>query len=183
MITEETAQRVSDALFAAAGPTVYAVVDGASVPDLLDKLYGLLPEFACLERGELEPDVAEVAPYLVRLEADSEFARWLIGEGWGKHWCIYATSRDEMRALRRHFQSLFIVHDAEGTPLYFRFYDPRVLRRFLPTCSSEELARMFGPVALFLLEDGDLNTVLQFRLTGGALDAARLPPQRRERAV
>ena len=179
----DAAPTVGGMLFAGEDLNVYAVVDGASAPDLLDKLYGLQPEFACLYRGELAPDLAEVAPYLVRLEAGSEFADWLIGEGWGRHWCVFAASRGEMRALRRHFQKLVIVYDTEGTPLYFRFYDPRVLRRFLPTCSGEELATVFGPVAAYILEGEDPSAVLRFQLADGSLEQARLPREQSERAV
>ncbi|MCK7510898.1 MAG: DUF4123 domain-containing protein [Desulfobacterales bacterium] len=72
---------------------VYAVLDGASIKSLGPKLYNLRPEHVCLYRGRLEPDMAEVAPYLVRLEQDSAFAQWVLGDGWGKHWGIFAVTR------------------------------------------------------------------------------------------
>src|SRR5689334_3416011 len=69
------------------GIQTFAVLDGAWIPDLVDQLYGEnKPEFVCLYRGELEPDIAEVAPYLVRLERDAPFTDWLLTEGWGRHW-------------------------------------------------------------------------------------------------
>lgn len=71
-------QLVSKYLFPEERTNTYAVIDGASAPDLLDKLYGLRPEFVCLFRGELDSGMAEVAPYLVRLDAQTEFARWVI---------------------------------------------------------------------------------------------------------
>ncbi len=147
----------------------YAVIDGASAPDLLDKLYGLRPEFVCLFRGEMEPDMAEVAPYLVRLDAQTEFARWVIEKGWGNHWCIFALSRADLRQMRNHFQKLLIVYDAAGNPLRFRYYDPRVLRVYLPTCNAEELATFFGEVACFVLEDKNPETILRFALESGFL--------------
>ena len=39
-----------------------------------------------------------------------------------------------------------------GERVYFRFYDPRVLRVYLPTCSSSELKGVFGPVGRFVVE-------------------------------
>ncbi len=71
-------------LFADSKLNAYAVLDGASNPALLDHLYdGERPDFACLYRGELEPDIAECAPYLVRLEANTAFLNWLTSNCWG----------------------------------------------------------------------------------------------------
>jgi len=47
------------------------------------------------------------------------------------------------------------VQDAKGKDMYFRFYDPRVLRVFLPTCTPEELSDFFGPIAGFLIESAE----------------------------
>jgi hypothetical protein len=149
---------------------VFAVLDGASVPGLLDRLYGnVRPEFECLYRGNLEPDMAEVAPYLVRLEADSEFTSWVLSEGWGKHWGVFAVTPADLRAMRMHLRRFVKVHDAEGKPLYFRYYDPRVLRTYLPTCNAKELADFFGPVAKYVGEGEQPDTLLEFRSEAGAL--------------
>ncbi|HLG17538.1 MAG TPA: DUF4123 domain-containing protein [Blastocatellia bacterium] len=169
MIQEELISSVSRYVFAEDGATTYAVLDGASVPDLLDKLYSQLPEFVCLYRGEQEPDMAEVAPYLVRLDPDSEFSDWLIGRGWGNQWGIFAQSRADIRAMRRHLRGLLVVYDADGRPLRFRYYDPRVLRKYLPTCNAEELGVIFGPVACYTVEDESPNTLLRFSLESGSL--------------
>src|SRR5262244_3899307 len=97
-------------LFTDEDTNVFAALDGASVPDLLDKLYGLLPKFECLFRGELEPDVAEVAPYLVQLEPTCEFTKWIVTHGWGQHWGIFAVSSADFRALLGHFRNLLTVY-------------------------------------------------------------------------
>src|SRR5262249_8859823 len=153
MIMKNMVPSVSPHLFAEEGTQVFAVLDGASVPGLLDNLYRYEPKYECLYRGELKPDMAEVPPYLVRLQPKSEFAAWVIGQGWGRHWGIFAVSRADLRALSRHFRTFLMVHDRDGKPLYFRYYDPRVLRVYLPTCNAEELATVFGPVLSYVLED------------------------------
>lgn len=142
-------------LFADEGMNAFAVLDGASVPRLRLKLHDFEPEHECLYRGELKPDMAEVAPYLVKLGQNEEFTQWVINEGWGKHWGIFAVSRAGLRALRTHFRKFLMVHDTEGKPVYFRYYDPRVLRAYLPTCTGDELRTVFGPVQTFLVEDKD----------------------------
>lgn len=172
-MTEELAQSVSERLFAEEAANVYAVLDGASVPALLDQLYELEPEHECLYRGELEPDLAEVAPYLVCLEPDAEFTRWLLAEGWGRHWGVFLSSDADLRALRRHLRTFLVVYDPEGRPLYFRYYDPRVLRVYMPTCNAEELQTVFGPVVSYLLEDEDPRALLRFQFMGGTLRRER----------
>ncbi len=160
---------LSRVLFGDEEAHAYAVLDGASIPDLLENMHRFQPEHECLYRGDLPADLAHAAPYLVRLEPESELAEWVIGQGWGRHWGIFAISPADLREMRRHFRTFLMVHDSEGKPLYFRYYDPRVLRVYLPTCNAEELATMFGPVACYLLEAEEPNTVLRFRRQDGAL--------------
>ncbi len=48
----------------------------------------------------------------------------------------------------------------QKAPLVFRYYDPRVLRVYLPTCSPAEFARFFGPISageLAGLSDDDVR--------------------------
>ena len=62
-----------------------------------------------------------------------------------------------------------IVKDEAGRKLYFRFYDPCVLRVFLPTGSSQQLLQMFGPIQQFIVDDHDLTKALLFSLGDGVL--------------
>ena len=175
METKGITQALGASLFTEDGASAFAVIDGASAAGLLDKLYGLQPEFACLYRGELAPDLAEVAPYLVRLEPATEFADWVVSEGWGKHWGVFALAHASLREMRRHFRSFLTVYDPEGKPLLFRYYDPRVLRVYLPTCDARELETVFGPVAAYLLEGEDPSEMLRFELSSGALQRRAQP--------
>lgn len=159
----------SDFLFAEKNTKVWAILDGASVESLLDQLHSMEPEFVCLYRGELEPDIAEVAPYLVRLDPHSAFTDWVLQKGWGQHWGIFLLARSEMDALRRHLRRFLTVHDPEGAPLLFRYYDPRVLRAYLPTCNAEELTTVFGPVACYMAEGEDPTTLVRFQFVNGEL--------------
>lgn len=154
-------------LFSEPGLNAYAVLDGAANPALLDHLYGEYPEFECLYRGELEPDIAECAPYLVRLEPQTPFCDWLLGNCRGNHWGIFATSREDIRALRQHFRKLNMVYDPQThAPLLFRYYDPRVLGVFLPTCDAEQMAEFFGPVRTYFAETGDGAGLARFDRRG-----------------
>jgi hypothetical protein len=153
---------------------VCAMLDGASVPGLLNRLHSEPSlEVECLFRGTLEPDMAQVAPYLVSLDPESEFTEWVVGSGWGQHWGSFVASRQGFRALRDHLRGLTLIHRGDGTPLYFRYYDPRVLRTFLPTCSPAQLKQMFGPVDAFLAENEAGDSVSIYRLNGQELSTVQ----------
>lgn len=158
---------------------VFAILDAAANPKLLDQLYGLRPPFECLYRGELKPDMAHVAPYLALLEPDSEFRDWVVREGWGKHWGVFALADCSLAEMRRHLRRFLTVHTEEGKPLLFRFYDPRVLRVYLPTCTAGELAEFFGPVQAFLTEGESPEEFLRFERADGKLKR-KVQPARKQ---
>jgi len=170
MADDAVVKSIRERLFFDPETSVYALLDGASVKELLDKLYGEEPpEYACLYSGELEPDMAEVAPYLARLDPEAGFAEWVLAEGWGNHWGVFVVSNDDLLAMRRHFRRFTKVLDPDGKYLYFRFYDPRVLRVFLPTCMPDELDEFFGSVLYFALEDEDPARMLRYSFKEGKL--------------
>jgi len=156
-------------LFGPGDTPVFAVLDGASSPELVKKLYEHEPEYCCLYRGELAPDIATVAPYLVRLDGDGEFTEWLLREGWGAHWGIFFLSPAVLRALRDHFRQFHAVELPDQRTVLFRYYDPRVLRAFVPVCNPVELQQFFGPVQSFLLEGETPEAGVRFVLAGKTL--------------
>jgi hypothetical protein len=156
-------------------PQVYALLDAARSELIFRKLGESDIEVECLYRGEKARELADVAPYLVHLQRENPFTRWVLENGWGKSWGIFLGSSASLNELRRHFRTFLMVYDEEGTPLYFRYYDPRVLRVYLPTCNAEELKTVFGPVEQYLLEDEDPSTALRFRDSSGVLIQEKLP--------
>lgn len=153
---------------------LFVILDGARNSGLYTAIQQSECEFECLYRGELDPDLAAVAPYLVRLERDKPFVNWLIDKGWGDSWGVFLHSTVAFRDLKRHLRKFLMVYDADAKPLYFRYYDPRVLRIYLPTCTSEELATVFGPIHSFLLEDSDPNILLHFISAAGKLEVQKI---------
>lgn len=155
--------RLRQVLFSSEHHSVYAILDGASVSGLLNKLYAAKEEWACLYRGQLEPDLAEVAPYLVKLREASEFTQWLLEKGWGKHWGIFVVTPVGLEALRRHLRQFLRVKDFTGKTLYFRYYDPRVLEVYLPTCRRDEIKILYGPVLRYIAEHPQADRALVFQ--------------------
>ena len=152
----------------------YAVLDGASVPDLPVRLYELGAVNVCLYRGELPADLVYAAPYLVYLYPGTPFTDWLLAECWGKHWGIFAQSRLSLTGMRKHFRLLLTVTDENGNPLLFRYYDPRVLLPFLMTCSGDELATIFGDVRYYFTELPELNQLSRVHFAENKLIEAKL---------
>jgi len=131
----------------------YVILDGAQNPSLLQALYAdHAPRWRCLFTGQLEPDMATVAPYLVELEHSSAFTRRLLAEGWGQNWGVFLTSQLALPALWRHVRQRVHVYGPNMESLFFRFYDPRVMRSYLPTCPQDQLAEFFGPVDFYFAE-------------------------------
>jgi hypothetical protein len=133
----------------------YALLDAARDDRIYPAILRADCEWTCLYRGDAAVTMAEVAPYLVQLERASAFTSWVIAEGWGNSWGVFLNTTVTMEALRNHFRRLVMVQLPDGRSVYFRFYDPRVLRVYLPTCTPEEIAAVFGPVERFVIEDED----------------------------
>jgi hypothetical protein len=152
----------------------YAVLDGASVPDLPNKLFEMQPRNVCLYRGELSADMVYVAPYLVHLFPGDAFAKWLLAECWGKHWGIFAQSALTLVSMRTHFRSLLTVYDESGNPLLFRFYDPRVFLTYISTCNGDELKSFFGMVSGYFAETEDAESLLRYKYENEVLKKNRL---------
>ena len=147
----------------------YAILDAARDDGIYAKLLETGMEHACLFRGAKAQDLATVAPYLVKLDREDPVTRWVLDRGWGNSWGIFVESATDHRALLRHFQSLVMIYDEDGKPLYFRYYDPRVLRVYLPTCNETELATVFGPVSSYYLEDEEPERMISYAFAQGEL--------------
>lgn len=72
-------------------------------------------------------------------------------------------STSEPVRIYKHLRKILVVTGDDGNEMYFRYYDPRVLRVFLPTCEPVQLREFFGPIDAFIAEDGSGN-MLEFRM-------------------
>jgi pSer/pThr/pTyr-binding forkhead associated (FHA) protein len=136
----------------AAAQKLYAVVDPAREERILVLLRESVDRNQSLYDGVEGLAMSEVAPYLVEIAPNSTLLARLIMEGWTKRWGIYVVSDDSFTEVRRHFRRILMVEDENGQALYFRFYDPRVLAAFLPTCTEQQRGAIFGYIESFLIE-------------------------------
>lgn len=143
-------------------PQLFVILDSARDERIYTKLLKSDIEVVSLYRGDPEVELADVAPYLIKLQRKDPFTEWLLNNGWGQSWGIFLDSFAALKELRQHFRTFLMVYDEEGDPLYFRYYDPRVLRVYLPTCNESELQTVFGPVSHFYVEGKEKNQLIEF---------------------
>jgi hypothetical protein len=154
------------------------LVDAAQGKDLVlmaQQEFGLVPQSLFLP--EVRGSLQHVAPSVFRVDARSKFLdRW--AERLGNNAGILLISAATPEALQEHLRRTFVVMDESGQEYFFRYYDPRVLRVFLPTCSSQQLVEFFGPVDEFIVERETGDLMSRFRCAGGELveDQLRLVP-------
>jgi len=157
-------ERLLDALRLQFQP-LFAILDAAREPQVLKLLSASDTEYKSLYEGVQADVLADCAPYLVSLPRDSALLEALVREAWGKSWGVYVTCRAPFRDVRRHFRHFLLVKREGGEELYFRFYDPRVLRVFLPTCAAPQAIEFFGPASHYVMEDEQPDTLLSFTNT------------------
>ena len=153
------------------GLTTYAILDGAQAPDLRQNLHASGLEFICLYRGEIPDDLAQVAPYLVALKREHNFTAWILERGWGHSWGIFARAEAAiaMPEIRKHFRKFLLVEFPDRKPRYFRYYDPRVLNNYLPTCNQDEVRTLLGPLNDYIAESLEPGVATRYSAARGLL--------------
>lgn len=145
-----------------AAGTLYAVIDAARSERALQLVEESIDPYASLYDGERGRAFDAVAPYLVHLATDSQLLERLVHEGWGESWGIYLESRAGFDAVRRHLrQFLKVAVEGEPEPLFFRFYDPRVLQTFAEVITPEQRRDLLAQLDALLYErqDGSVATM------------------------
>ena len=168
-------------LFAKKDADIYAVLDGAAIPDLLDTLDDSKPLHACLFQNADNSRVIKATPYLVRLSPQSSFTEWLLVEYPGKHWGLLAMVPEQTPFidLRNHFQQWLRVRLPDEKTALFRYYDPRVGNIFLPACNQRELQAFFRTVNSYVigntLKNENQAWFIEYSLNMGILQQQFVP--------
>jgi hypothetical protein len=152
----------------------WVIVDGARDAHIARAVDRSSQEKCCLFAGNISPQLKAVAPYLIRLDRGDDFTDYVIENGWGNAWGVFFSSSASLETLRKHFRKFLRVTDYAGRRLLFRYYDPRVLSVYLPTCNDEELTTMFGPIERFIVESDEGAKVVEYRFSGVRLKTNRL---------
>ncbi|GAB7531560.1 hypothetical protein PS3A_39720 [Pseudomonas sp. 3A(2025)] len=159
---------------------VYWLLDGARDPDIVKRIHATGFTAACLYSGELTPRLTAAAPWLVQLKAQSPATLELLAQGWGQAWGIFIKTSGSlpMAQLRLHLKKFLRVRTEDKTTLMFRYYDPRVLSVFLPSCTDEEFFRLLGPAQAFISELDEGRQWQQFEREGPVMKVTSGPINR-----
>lgn len=143
---------------------LYAIIDTARDR----RAFSLLAEADCEYQIVYPPGLSLAmdhrGPHLISVCPNSSFLNRLIDASWGNNWGIYFTGPSDFAAVRRHLRRLLFVKLQGGQQALFRFYDPRVLRDYLPNCSENELYQFFGPFTSIFLESQNGREIASFSL-------------------
>ena len=149
---------------------LYAVLDGARNEAIHAFTREVESPWMYLEDGIVEANYQICAPRVVALEFwPPDTLERFLAQAWGDSWGIFVRTKAEFHVLRRHLRRLTSARLPNGRVAQFRFYDPRVLRVFVPTCTSEELASVFGPIIEISMEAKDPGAARRFRFEAGHL--------------
>lgn len=136
---------------------LWAILDACDAPGVPGRVRMLGPEKGdCLWRAEAREKYWGVAPWLASV--DGALLDWIRGSLWDEPWGLFIEAHVAIDVLRGHFRKLLVVAGPDEKPMYFRFYDPRVLRMFLKTATTRERNELFGPVAAYWGVYGDPGT-------------------------
>lgn len=170
----EVALRALEA--AAAEAPLHAILDMARDKRILTLCRESVEEHVSLYDGIQGENLASVAPHMVRLSPGSRLLAALVREGWERRWGIWLVSRQAPRELRRHLRRFLMVElEVEDKPkrVYFRFYDPRTIATFLPTCTPRQAQDFFGD-AIAIYAEARGGELRRYTSPAGAASAESL---------
>ena len=154
-------------------PFVYALLDGAKDKQIEKMLRNTELHYSCLYQGKMSFNLLRSAPHLVRLEKDHKETLPLLEAAWGNHWGIFAIVWPPAYSheIRHDFRKVTKIKTPNNKTAVFRFYDPRVLRIFLPSCNAEQAQQVFGSIEDFVTEGENEADIHRFRRTeNGVVD-------------
>ncbi len=149
-------------------PFNFLLLDTATAGERQDEALALGAQHQSFYKGDKEEN-RRASPYLFELQAGTHFSNWYFQNGWGQAWGVPVFASGNFEEVYHHFRKFLMIKTEAGERLYFRFYDPRVLRTFLPTCDASQIIEFFGPVKIFICEDEDPGSLLVFSHYQGKL--------------
>jgi hypothetical protein len=182
-MTNQSLSRLEDTLWPRGERRdIWMILDSARDHSIFRMLLECRLQYSCLYSQARSPALEIAAPYVVQLEYQDRNSRRILERAWGHSWGILLKCDTRLDRLRRHLRRFLVVHDPHGGRLVFRYYDPRVLRVYLPTCVGEELRSVFGAIQLFWTEGEVPEDMLEFGFDGARLVQRTVPLDSKRRS-
>lgn len=156
-------------------PPPYLLIDCAGVDGGQARLpVQAFDQIECLFTGDLAVELADVGPYLARLKSFAPEVTAAVGDLLVRHTGLLVVLQDPPEGqpdipfaqLHRHFRKFNVTYGPNGNPLFFRYYDPRVLVDVLSVLEAKQLDAFFGPVETLVLIDSTNQPVRCQRQAG-----------------
>jgi len=144
-------------------------LNGLYTLSLLQKIY---PDNISLFKGTKDEHLFDVAPYLFRI--DDLFFQNITDPYISLQAVTVLESDRKLNDLHEHFTH-FIYQRTDGRENYFRFWDARVLARFLPACSDKKLDSFFDGIKSFYEPDQEKGTAKKYFIKRAKLQSDILP--------
>lgn len=134
--------------------SVFAILDGAKNHKIYSFVHNSGLASSCLFSGKMSYAMTRAAPHVVELERYHPSTLELLELMWGNRCGIIVTADKAkgMKGVRNHCRRISKVMSPAKRPLYFRFYDPEILKVMLPVCAVEEVQYLTGPMNHIFLE-------------------------------
>lgn len=150
---------------------LFAVVDACQATALIElarRQYGRPKRMLFRGKAADLEEVESFAPFFIPIDPESDLLEHLINY-FGMNFGVVFTSSAEPVKVFRHLRKIFVVEDDHGQEHFFRFYDPRVLRVYLPVCTRDELRDFFGPIEAFYIEGQAPHKLVKFSVEAAGL--------------
>lgn len=145
---------------------LYGIIDSARDEDVFRHLITGYVQYRSLFQGTMDEQSYGVSGFLVDCKKESLLFQWMTKDSWGNSCCIFFTSKSSFDELFSHFQKFNRVYLEDDEVVLFRYYDPRVLRVYLPTCNRNEIEIFFGDVISFFAENNNGNEINVYNKNG-----------------
>jgi Domain of unknown function (DUF4123) len=142
----------------------FVILDGAHFKSKMDQAILLNENHHNLYTGISPAHLEPLGPFIFEFPHNQEFYEWYMENVQANSRGLIVESIHTFNEVKSHFKTLIKVRTESGHNLFFRFYDSRVIRSFLPTCQEAELIDFFGPVQSIFAQSVEADILLNYRI-------------------
>ena len=147
--------------------SLYAIVDSARDEEAFTYFLADNIAYRSLFEGKMDVKHFGVSGFLVECQKDSILFDWLTTKAWGGSCSVFFITKASFEEVFKHLQKFNRVYLEDNDVVYFRYYDPRVLRVYLPTCNPKEIRMFYGDIQSFFMESENPEILTEFKRHAG----------------
>ncbi|MEZ4390413.1 MAG: FHA domain-containing protein [Polyangiales bacterium] len=153
---------------------LFAVVDVAKNPELLELLNESGDQFCAFDETQDPDALGPTAPFLTALTPSTPSFAALLDLTWGNGQAIFLTSRAPFMDLYAHLIAQVDWND-DGSLRHPGWWEPRELVELLAQTRGEHLAEFYGPIDALLAEGPDRKLMRRYTRAGDDVATEDIP--------